>query len=1330
MTSKYGVSISWVLCRVCLRCPSLENPQRLPSVRSDTDEGYSKRNMPPDRPDASGIETEIGLNTTRVFDFGEPAYTMKERENTSAFVDPNSSDELHEDVPISEKSIEKNNQSDDELTSLSWLHQQNLLKGLDISNPSKDIKHENILNNNVCDDIADFSENTNSISSLDDGYSPAENNGTMNISMHHGHRVCKKSLQFFTKSSKPPYSFSCLIFMAIEDSPVKALPVKEVYAWILDHFPYFRNAPTGWKNSVRHNLSLNKCFRKVEKAPNLGKGSLWMVDAQYRPNLIQALSRAPFPPPTAQNLSSPEKTQRKNASARLPDPVLFPYLSKRLASSNITDNTETEVDSDVDAAAAAMLSFKHGPIILNHNKDRKRKIPESEKLVPVITRSSSEDHTYSCITSVKVESKYPSEDVVPDFDEQRKIAEGADALLNLAGVSTALNHSRMHHVQGISAVPKPEGASKAKRRSAPSDYSNSPEKRRKRWREWGEGNRYLKHIRAAKKSQPRSTAILGDGASFVRNRKKECVKMRSLPYLCGVVAALLCALASPVRGQRQELGMSFTRHPQPLDAPLGDDVNFECSLNLGAERFAWRHRPLGSDKWLPLFHAANSGGKTSKYVVNFDDESKAGDFRCVAFYGTSGLASDPARLTLATIQKFSDKNDVIIRVPVGSTVPVTCPVPYSVPEAIVQFYKDDGAIQNLNLVGGKTMIIESAKPSDSGAYHCTASNYISSQAFAQNRKTIVVVHANTTLEAPYFVKQPQTEYKVLRGKDVILECFATGYPIPRVTWNRLGSPMPGKSTKSPMGLRIINVQPSDRGEYDCVWSNSAGQVKSVIILKVAEAPKVVKPPKASTFSEGGELELSCAITGQPQPSIEWLINGESLTSNSNLEIRGPTLLISEVEKKHAGIVQCVASNEYGSHSGYNLLRVNPKQHVGGTTESRPDYGIPNSRHKHTRGGGRRRNKEGKRKGTAVLVPPNEPNVTRLSDVSVMVRWSVPENTGLPIQFFKVQYRELGQKMNGKQAKWNTANSEIPNHVRSFEVTDLQPDHTYRFRIAAVYSNNDNKLSENSVRFHLNRDGGFESNRMPIPLLTNTEALGPHEVLLVWQNSDKSASIDGFYVYHRASTSAGDYVKTTVEGKDSSNMTISHLQPDTTYEFKVQSFSVDAASEFSKILRQKTKKAVLEQPVQRVLAENKPRPSDGERNASMYAIIGGVLGGSTLLGGLAAVAVVYKRTKHKQSRESSESEAGKPVANGRVINGGVTDSKINITSNPLAGLDTSEDIMQPKSGQQSPMEMASFLNGQNNNSNNHNNSDSAGTDVNTSCIEPPLLQGTLPSEQPL
>lgn len=68
-------------------------------------------------------------------------------------------------------------------------------------------------------------------------------------------------------NNKPPLSFSSLIFLAIEDSIEKALPVKEIYAWIVAHYPYFKTAPTGWKNSVRHNLSLNKSFQKVEKAP-------------------------------------------------------------------------------------------------------------------------------------------------------------------------------------------------------------------------------------------------------------------------------------------------------------------------------------------------------------------------------------------------------------------------------------------------------------------------------------------------------------------------------------------------------------------------------------------------------------------------------------------------------------------------------------------------------------------------------------------------------------------------------------------------------------------------------------------------------------------------------------------------------------------------------------------------------------------------------------------------------------------------------------------------------------------------------------------------------
>jgi len=99
------------------------------------------------------------------------------------------------------------------------------------------------------------------------------------------------------ESQRPPYSFSCLIFIAIESSERKWLSVKEIYSWISQTFVYYHNVPSGsWKNSIRHNLSLNKSFCKVDK--NLlamrdfsGKGSLWCIDPKIRSDLLEIFKK-------------------------------------------------------------------------------------------------------------------------------------------------------------------------------------------------------------------------------------------------------------------------------------------------------------------------------------------------------------------------------------------------------------------------------------------------------------------------------------------------------------------------------------------------------------------------------------------------------------------------------------------------------------------------------------------------------------------------------------------------------------------------------------------------------------------------------------------------------------------------------------------------------------------------------------------------------------------------------------------------------------------------------------------------------------------------------
>ncbi|XP_040858575.1 myosin light chain kinase, smooth muscle isoform X1 [Ochotona curzoniae] len=235
--------------------------------------------------------------------------------------------------------------------------------------------------------------------------------------------------------------------------------------------------------------------------------------------------------------------------------------------------------------------------------------------------------------------------------------------------------------------------------------------------------------------------------------------------------------------------------------------------------------------------------------------------------------------------------------------------------------------------------IQDALPEDDGTYTCLAENALGQVACSarvtvhekksdRKREHLLPVAPSKPI-APVFL-QGLSDLKVMDGSQVTMTVQVSGSPPPEILWLHNGKEIQEsedfhfEQRGTRHSLCIQEVFPEDTGTYTCEAWNSAGEVRTQAVLTVQEPqdgtqPWFISKPRSVTASLGQSVLISCAIAGDPFPSVHWLRDGKVLSQDTgHFEVLQNedvfTLVLKHVQPWHAGCYEILLKNRVGECS--------------------------------------------------------------------------------------------------------------------------------------------------------------------------------------------------------------------------------------------------------------------------------------------------------------------------------------------------------------------------------------------------------------------------------
>uniref|UniRef100_A0A8C5DUD0 Netrin receptor DCC n=1 Tax=Gouania willdenowi TaxID=441366 RepID=A0A8C5DUD0_GOUWI len=473
------------------------------------------------------------------------------------------------------------------------------------------------------------------------------------------------------------------------------------------------------------------------------------------------------------------------------------------------------------------------------------------------------------------------------------------------------------------------------------------------------------------------------------------------------------------------IDFSFTQEPQDTVTVRGGVLQLDCQaqsdvLVAGLPSISWRKDGvLLSTVVDERRRQLENGSLLVQNVMHArHHRPDEGEYQCLATLdGLGSIVSRTARVTVAGPLKVIVPTESVSSY-LGDTALLRCEVSGD-PTPVIRWQKNREDLpltfepdSRLAALPSGSLQVSRVQPPDSATYRCLADNPGSTRT-GTDAELRVLPEPGLTRNLQ-FLQRP-SKVSALLGTDAVLECCASGYPTPTIQWRRGTEQIQSWSKYSLLAgtnLIIRSVTDDDSGSYSCTASNKNHNITAHAELSVLVPPQFLNYPTNTYAYESTDIELECAVTGNPLPSVRWMKNGEEVIPSDYFQIvDGSNLQILGLVKSDEGFYQCVAENSAGSSQAMaQLLLRDPA--------SSPSVALPSA--------------------PCDLVP------VLVSSRFVRLSWRPPEESGGTVQTYGVYYSQDGVE------RERSVNVSEPESLE-LTVSNLKPEESYSFRVIA-YNN--------------------------------------------------------------------------------------------------------------------------------------------------------------------------------------------------------------------------------------------------------------------------------------